>query len=135
MNEVRPYGRFIQAILAVVAVAFGVATLVSGGRVLGGSDPGYIVFRPLLFYNTAMGVVYLASGVIAWRSVKRGKVAAAAIFVLNLLVFGVIGSLYATGSAVAIDSIRAMTFRTGVWLALFLGLSWLDRGSYRPRTR
>ena len=63
------------------------------------------------------------------RSLGRGRFAAAAIFVLNLLVLGVIGYLYSAGSAVAIDSIRAMTFRTGVWLVLFLGLAWLGQVS------
>jgi hypothetical protein len=76
--------------VAVVAAVFGLATIVAGGRVLTGwSDPGYVVYRPLLIYNTAMGVAYLAAG-----------------------------------SSVAIDSLRAMTFRTAVWLALFEGLVW-----------
>lgn len=134
MNGGRQYTGLIQGILAGVAVVFGIATIAAGGRVLLGSDPGYVVFRPLLLYNTTMGVVYLAAGVTAWRSLERGKFAAAAIFVLNLLVFGFIGYMYATSDAVAIDSIRAMTARTGIWLALFLGLAWLDRRSNPPRT-
>jgi hypothetical protein len=118
-----------------VAAAFGLATLVSGGRVLTGADPGYVVFRPLLIFNTAMGVAYLAAGIITLRSLERGKRAAATIFLLNLLVLGAIGYLYVARSAVAIDSIRAMTFRTGVWLVLFLGLAWLSRGSHAQGTR
>ncbi len=51
--------------LAAVAVLFGIATVVAGTRVLSGSDPGYLVFRPLLIFNTAMGVAYLAAGVVA----------------------------------------------------------------------
>ena len=121
-----------QRILGFVAVAFGLATIVAGGRVLGGADPGYVVFRPLLLFNTAMGGVYVAAGIVALRSLARGKRAAAGIFLLNLLVLGIIGYLYVAGSAVAIDSIRAMTFRTGVWLVLFLGLTWLDRGRHAP---
>jgi hypothetical protein len=95
-------------------------------------DPGYVVFRPLLLFNTAMGVVYVATGVVTLRSLARGKLAAAAIFVLNLLVLGIIGYVYATSSDVAIDSIRAMSFRTFVWLVVFLGLAWLDRGRHAP---
>ena len=124
--------RLGQRILASVAAVFGLATLVAGGRVLAGADPGYVVFRPLVIFNTAMGVAYVASGIITLRSLERGRFAAATIFVLNLFVLGVIGYLYSTGSAVAIDSIRAMTFRTGVWLVLFLGLAWLSRGSHAP---
>ena len=127
MNQPQ-YVRIIQGIFALIAVLFGFATIIAGARVLTGSDPGYIVFRPLLVYNTAMGIAYVAAGVIAWRSLDKGKYAAAAIFALNLLVLATISYLYATGSAVAINSVRAMTFRTVVWLVLFIGLAGM---SYR----
>jgi hypothetical protein len=48
------------------------------------------------------------------------------IFTLNCLVLGVIGYLYASGGGVAIESLRAMSFRTAVWLALWFGFM------YRP---
>lgn len=67
MNRSR-YVRIIQGGLALVAALFGLATIIAGARVLAGSDPGYIVFRPLLLYNTAMGFAYVAAGVIAWMS-------------------------------------------------------------------
>jgi hypothetical protein len=90
--------------------------------VLAGADPGYVVFRPLLVFNTAMGAAYVAAGIVTWRSVVRGRVAAAAIVLLNLLVLGWIVYLYSAGSAVAADSVRAMVLRTGIWLALVLAL-------------
>ncbi len=113
--------------MALVAILFGVLTLIAGGRVLAGADPGYIVFRPLLIYNVTMGFAYIAAGVLMWRSLGRGRYAAAAIFALNLLVFIAIVYLYATGAPVAIDSVRAMTLRTVVWLALFVASGWLLR--------
>jgi hypothetical protein len=127
MSTGHQYVRVIQKILALVAAVFGIATLLAGGRVLAGSDPGYVVFRPLLIYNTLMGMVYLTAAVITWRNLDRGKYAAALIFALNLLVLGIIGYLFTAGSAVAIESLRAMTFRTVVWLVLFLGLVWMSR--------
>jgi hypothetical protein len=117
----------MQGALAFAAVLFGLATIVAGARVLLGADPGYIVFRPLLIYNTAMGTAYVATGIIAWRSLDQGKYAAATIFVFNFLVLGTIIYLYAAGSAVAVESLRAMTLRTVVWLVLFLGFKWLSR--------
>ena len=119
--------RIVQILAAAVAVLFGLATLFAGGRVLLGSDPGYEVFRPLLLYNTAMGVAYLAAGVTVWRSVKAGRYAAGAIFLLNLLVLVGIVVVFRSGGAVAVDSLRAMTLRTVVWLVLFLTVSWLVR--------
>lgn len=130
MNQPR-YVRIIHGILVLIAVLFGLATIAAGSRVLSGMDPGYIVLRPLLIYNTVMGIVYVAAGVIAWRRLDRGRHAAAAVFVLNLFVLAGISRLYATGGAVAIESIRAMTFRTAVWLALFAGLVWVGRRYYR----
>ncbi len=120
------YLTIIQRVLALAAALFGLVTIIAGTRVLAGSNPGYIVFRPLLIYNTAMGIAYVAAGIIAWRSLDRGKYAAATIFVLNFLVLSAIGFLYTAGSAVAIDSLRAMTFRTVVWLVLFLVLAWMS---------
>ena len=120
-------GHMIQRIAAVVACVFGLATIMAGTRVLTGSDPGYLVFRPLLIYNTLMGVVYIAAGVAIWLSVRWGRSAAAAVFALNLLVLVGIIALYRSGDAVAVDSVRAMTFRTVVWLALFVSLAWVSR--------
>jgi hypothetical protein len=119
--------KIIQSVLALVAVLFGLATIIAGTRVLLGSDPGYIVFRPLLIYNAAMGIIYVSAGVIAWHNLKLGMYLAAAIFVLNLVVLAAIYFLYTEGSAIAVDSLRAMSLRTIVWLALFVGLGWLSR--------
>ena len=122
----------VQILAAAIAVVFGVATLFAGSRVLLGSDPGYEVFRPLLMYNTAMGVVYLAAGITVWRNVNAGRYAAGAIFLLNLLVLVAILVVYRSGGGVAVDSLRAMSFRTVVWLFLFLAVSWLGRSRTVP---
>jgi uncharacterized RDD family membrane protein YckC len=73
-------------VVAIIALLFGLATLLAGGRVLLGGDPGYMVFRPLLIYNTAMGLAYLAAGVLLWTNLRQGRLAAATIFGLNLFV-------------------------------------------------
>ena len=112
--------------LVLLAVLFGLATIFAGTRVLLGSDPGYIVYRPLLIYNAIMGIMYVSAGIIALRNVKQGMYAAAVIFILNLLVLSAIYYLYTGGSPIAIDSLRAMTLRTVVWLVLFAGFGWLS---------
>ena len=127
MSSPRKYVPIIHGAVVLVAVLFGIVTLIAGGRVLAGADPGYIVFRPLLIYNVTMGFAYMAAGIIMWRSLDRGRYAAAAIFLLNLVVYIAIVYLYTTGAPVAIDSVRAMTLRTGVWLALFIASGWLLR--------
>jgi hypothetical protein len=112
---------------AVVAVVFGAATVVAGSRVLLGSDPGYTVFRPLLLFNTFMGIAYIVAGVLTWRSIGFGERGAALIALLNLMVLGGIALLYAPGGPIAIASLEAMAFRTIVWVALFLLLLWANR--------
>lgn len=124
----------LQRIAAVVACVFGIATIMAGTRVLTGADPGYLVFRPLLLYNTSMGVVYVAAGVAIWLSVRWGRSASAAVFFLNLLVLVAIIALYRSGDAVAVDSVRAMVMRTAVWLALYLTMVWASRRSLAPTT-
>ena len=117
----------VQRIMAAVAILFGIVTLIAGSRVLTGSDPGYRVFQPLLIYNTLMGVAYIAGGILILRNLPWGGKVAAAIFTLNLLVLGGIVFLYTSTDWVAVDSLRAMSLRTGVWLALLLGAVWLGR--------
>lgn len=123
---VRPL--LLQRALAIVAGLFGIVTLVSGGRVLLGADPGYVVYRPLLLFNTAMGAVYLATGALAWFDVRRGSRGAWLIVVLNASMLAFIAWLFLGGSgAVARQSVAAMSLRTGVWLLLAGGFSWAGR--------
>ena len=113
--------------LSLAAVLFGLITIIVGSRVLSGSDPGYSVFLPLLLYNIVMGVAYITAGITMWRNPAHGRNAAAAIFTLNFVVLGTVSYLYAVGASVAVESVAAMTFRTVVWLVLFLGIAWVCR--------
>lgn len=122
-------GSRVQQSAAAVAVFFGLATLGAGGSVLAGRDAGYLVYRPLLIFNTVMGVGYLITGIVAWRRASSGRNAAAVILALNLLVLGRVAFLYRTSAVVASDSIRAMILRSAVWFALLLALVWASRKS------
>jgi hypothetical protein len=126
--------KLTQKALAVVAASFGIMTIAAGVRVLTGVDPGYIVFRPLLVFNTAMGIAYIAAGILAWRALGIGTYSAGILFAVNTFVLGAVGFLYANGDQVAIDSVWAMTFRTAFWFALFAGLAWIKRRSSSPET-
>lgn len=119
---------------ALLAAAFGIATLAAGTRVLAGADPGYVVYRPLLWFNTLMGLAYLVAAALAWRDVRRGMQAALAIFVLNLAMLVWITSAPARGDLVAATSVGAMSLRTGFWAFEALALAWLCRRSAAERT-
>jgi hypothetical protein len=123
------HSRKVILVVAITAVSFGIVTIIVGARVLLGSNPGYIVYLPLLRFNAAMGLAYVAVGVIAWRNLKFGVYGAAGICVLNLFALGSISYLYAPNGPIASESLQAMTFRTVIWLVLFLVLAWASRGS------
>ncbi|MEO7359574.1 MAG: hypothetical protein ABI120_04550 [Gemmatimonadaceae bacterium] len=74
------FARAARTVAVAVAVLFGLATVVAGSRVLRGSDPGYVVFRPLLIYNSVMGIAYIAAGIMIARNLQHGKNAAGVIF-------------------------------------------------------
>lgn len=117
----------LQLLIAMIAVAFGVLTLFVSTGVLRGADPGYVVFRPLLVYNVVMGGVCALAGVLIGRGAAVGKWLAGGIAGLNALVLAGIAWLHASGGAVAVESVRAMAFRTGVWVLLFGGVVCLAR--------
>ena len=121
------YSAAVTKVIAVAAITFGLATLGAGGTVLAGRNPGYVVYRPLLVFNTVMGAAYVAAGVLAWRRVAIGRNAAAVILALNVIVLAGVIYLYRIGAAVAVDSVRAMSFRTAVWLMMFVALAWMSR--------
>ena len=109
----------VNRIVALVAALFGVLTVVSGARVLLGADPGYTVFAPLLWFNTTMGVVYMAVGWLAWRGHRAAMIGAGAVTGLNVFALVVIAAVASTGGALAQTSLAAMAFRVVVWLLLF----------------
>jgi hypothetical protein len=122
-----------RRIAAAAAVLFGLATVIAGAGVLSGrSDPGYPVFLPLLFFNTLMGLVYVAAGLTIWRSRRWGQRAAAGVLLINLAVLTAILLFHARGGEVAPESLRAMAFRTVVWLGLFGVVVWRPPPSSPP---
>jgi sugar phosphate permease len=122
MTAARP-SSLAHRVPALVAVLFGLTTIVAGTRVLAGADPGYLVFRPLLLFNTVMGAVYVAAGLAAWKSARRGRYVAGGILSLNVGVLGILLFLRETANVVAAESVRAMLVRTAIWLVLFLALA------------
>ncbi len=105
---------------ALAAVLFGIVTIIAGMRVLFGADPGYVVYFPLLYFNTFMGAVYVLVGAVAWKDLKAGVQGAAIVCALNLAVLGALLYSYAPNGHIAQTSLYAMTFRAVVWLALLL---------------
>jgi hypothetical protein len=112
--------------VAVVGIMFGLASVGAGFSVLSGRDPGYLVYRPLVAFNTVMGVFYGVAGVLAWRQARATRAVAGAIVGANLLVLVFILFQFREGTA-AIESVQAMLLRSGVWLGILLVLLWAQQ--------
>ncbi|MGF1765561.1 hypothetical protein [Aliivibrio kagoshimensis] len=119
--------KFIKIIMSLVAVLFGLVTITVGSSVLLGVDPGYTIYKPLLIYNTVMGSVYVAAGLLIWRNLKLSQYLAAVILSLNVMVLFSLYLLNSGDKLIAVDSLRAMSLRTVVWLAIYTGVKWLNR--------
>lgn len=117
----------LHLVVAAVAIVFGIVTVAAGVRVLRGADPGYVVFLPLLLFNTAMGLVYVAVGVLAARRSAQARRGAALVALLNLGVLVALLLGYRAGVAIAVQSLAAMSFRSAVWALLFLLLRRAQR--------
>jgi hypothetical protein len=135
MENALPHSHHRKAVLvvALAAALFGVATVFVGVRTLFGASPGYVVYLPLLLFNTIMGIAYVAVGFLAWRNLRFSVRGAAAIALLNLVALGTILYLYTPGGPIAGESLRAMAFRTIVWIVFFLVLAWAHRRTASTR--
>jgi hypothetical protein len=107
--------------VAIVAAAFGVATVVSGGRVLFGGPAAreaagaYVAF--VVWFNFAAGFAYVAAAAgLALRGTWSAGLAAG-IAAATLLVFAAFGVHVAMGGAFETRTVVAMASRWGFWVA------------------
>lgn len=125
------FKRQLPKILSILAILFGVITIFVGARVLlNSSDPGYIVFKPLLIFNTLMGFMYIWAGGVIWKNTFKGKYAAKWLVTLNLIVLIAITIIFILAeNIVAIDSLFAMIFRAAIWIIILFGLFFTNNKS------
>jgi hypothetical protein len=106
------------SIAAIVAVVFGVLTIVSGGLALfGGADMGAVV--PLvLWFNFIAGFAYVLAGLGLWRGVPWASTLAVAIAVATAAVFAAFLWHVWRGGAYEARTIGAMALRLVVWTGI-----------------
>jgi hypothetical protein len=109
-------------VAAVFAVAFGVLTILSGGRVLfGGAAARAAVGNAVsfvLWFNFVAGFLYVlaGAGLYLWR--RWAAQLAAFIALTTLGVFLAFGWHVATGGAYEMRTVGAMLIRSGVWIVI-----------------
>ena len=106
-------------IAALLALVIGLLTVMEGSIVLLGLETKpYPVLPWLLRYNVAMGFVSLAAGHGLWREQKWAWTLSRIVLACHGAVFFVLAGMYLFGKTVAVQSIGAMLFRTGIWIGI-----------------
>ena len=107
---------------SVIAVVIGILPIITGTKVLTGTfTPNYTVLTWLVIYNITAGFLSIAAGILIWKPKKisftlTSVIAAAHITVLSLL-------LTVFSSTVSTNSVKAMVFRSVVWIVIFIIVS------------
>lgn len=119
--------------MAIIAIAFGVLTLYSGGAILVSDGPeraaagAYVPF--VLWFNVIAGLAYIIAGIglYSWR--KWAVNLSILLAVATLLVFAAFGVYIMTGGSYEVRTIVAMTLRSTVWLTIasFAWVLWTRR--------
>lgn len=103
-----------------VAIAFGVLTLVAGGRVLfgGGAAEAGDYVRFVVWFNFLAGFAYVVAGVGLGLAERWGAGLALGLAVATLVVFAAFGVHVLYGGPYEARTVAAMTFRAALWCAL-----------------
>jgi hypothetical protein len=106
-------------IAAMLALTIGLLTIVEGGSVLLGIESkSYHILPWLLHYNILMGFVSLIAGMGLWIEKYPAAILATSILACHGVIFLSLSVMHLLGETVALNSIMAMLFRTGVWIVI-----------------
>jgi hypothetical protein len=118
-------------IVGIVALVFGLLTIVSGGRALFGDEAAREAVGAavpfVLWFNFAAGFAYVAAGLGLMWSSPWGAALSALIAAATCLVFTAFGLHVFFGGAYEMRTVGAMTLRSVVWLAFALA-AWRTIG-------
>ena len=131
----RNYRLWLVRAAAIVAVAFGLATIRAGSNVLfgDGAQAAGNVVGFVLWFNFFAGFAYVAAGAGLWLQRPWSAALAIAIAVATVLVFAAFGLHVAAGGAFEMRTAWAMSLRSAVWLLIaFLAFKAIGRGDPAP---
>jgi len=108
--------KILKKIAATLALFIGLMSVFAGSKVLLGIDSkDYNILTWLVSYNIIFGVISIVAAYLIWKAKKMSKSLTLFILAMHFMVF-----LYLKffSDTVAIDSIKAMIFRTSIWLLI-----------------
>ncbi|WP_103439270.1 MULTISPECIES: hypothetical protein [Arenibacter] len=105
-------------IATILAILIGILSIISGSMVLLGlRSVDYTVLIWLVVYNVALGIISILVAYQIGKQHRKSKIMIMLILILHLLV---LGYLYFFNESVAVESIKAMSFRVSIWVAILL---------------
>ncbi|MFO7673983.1 MAG: hypothetical protein R6V74_09790 [Lutibacter sp.] len=108
----------LYKIAAILAVLIGGISIVSGSKVLMGIDiKDYTVLNWLVIYNVIFGAISIVAAFLIWKNNSIAK--KMVVFILASHTFIAI-YLYFFSESVALESIKAMSFRISIWILIYL---------------
>ncbi len=125
-------------IAAGVAILFGIASVISGGRILFGSEAtraaagDYVPF--VVWFNFLAGFFYVAAGVQLARDKRCAAKAAIGLAAATVLVYAAFGVHALLGGAFTTRTVAAMALRTLLWTVIAV-LACRHFGCWRPAGR
>jgi len=106
----------MNQIAFILAFIIGIMSIVAGGKAMQGWNPGYSVLTWLPVYNFVMGILALIPAALIWMNHRYALIASIATFGIHAIVLLML--FIAFRNTVAYQSLAAMTFRLGVWIAI-----------------
>ena len=106
---------------AIVAVLFGLLTIISGGRILFDAEVQQLAgnYMPfVLWFNFLAGFAYVIAGIGLWLRQRWALWLSFAIAAATLLVFAAFGIQIWAGGAYEMRTVGAMALRAVIWLLI-----------------
>jgi len=105
-------------IAAVLALFIGLMSVFAGSKVLLGIDTkDYNILTWLVSYNVVFGVLSIFAAYLIWRAKEKSKNLTLFILTMHFLVFNYLN--FFSNNAAA-ESIKAMIFRTSIWILIVI---------------
>lgn len=103
--------------VSVIGAIISIVTIVEGSSVLLGiSVPKNIIVPALLYYNVVFGIVGLGISVKLWSYPAKISSLVNSLAALHIAVFIIVTLFHFVAQATAIESVKAMLFRSVVWI-------------------
>ena len=108
--------KLFNKIAAVLALFIGLMSVFAGSKVLLGIDTkDYNVLTWLVSYNVVFGVLSIFAAYLIWKAKEKSKNLTLFILTMHFLIFIYLKFF---SNTVASESIKAMIFRTSIWILI-----------------